>query len=151
MIVSIYEPRLFPFVYVRYILDVFSIFVRLDSLATFWFWLLFFFFTFFVNRRVTTAPVSILYARYTRRDAYKSDNFRPVRRAAAYSVDQILWSAGSKIRFLYERRIQGATQTTIIITYRVYGTPLDMSNGGASMCKNIVGIPNILYRVLQLQ
>lgn len=100
--------------------------------------LAFFFLRFFVNRRVTTARVvGILYARYTRRNAYKTDNFRPV----GWAGGGVFVRLNSLVRWIKNtvltRRIQGATQTTII-THRVYGTPFAMSNDGTSMYNNIV-------------
>lgn len=96
------------------------------------------FFTFFCRPPSNDCACSILYARYTRRNAYKTDNFRPV----GWAGGGVFVRLNSLVRWIKNtvltRRIQGATQTTII-TYRVYGTPFNMSNaGGASMYNNIV-------------
>lgn len=85
---------------------------------------------------------SILYARYTRRDAYKTDNFRPVgRRDGVFGRPNSLvrWIKNTVlIREKYSGRDVYNHNNNI---YRVYGTPFDVSDDGASMRLqyNIVG------------
>jgi len=97
--------------------------------ATFWFWLFFYVF----HKPPSNDCSSILYARYTRRDAYTTDNFRPVGRRGG----GVFGRPNSLVRWI---------KNTVLIRETYSGRDADNHNNN-----NNNNIPRIWYTIRHVQ